>query len=57
MCEVCAAKGVYTLAEDVHHIVPIYQDWDNPLDCDDLEALCVSHHNERHGRRRKSVRR
>lgn len=50
MCEDCKAKGLITLAVDVHHIVEIADDWDKRLDIDNLRALCVSCHNNRHNR-------
>lgn len=46
LCEECKAHGVTTIAEDVHHIVPIREDWDRRLDIDNLMAVCVSCHNK-----------
>lgn len=50
ICERCKAEGITTLAEDVHHIVPLGVDWDLRLTKPNLICLCVSHHNEAHDR-------
>ena len=50
ICEQCKAEGVTTLAEDVHHIVPISEDWSRRFDIYNLQALCINHHNKIHGR-------
>lgn len=50
MCEECKAKGIITLAEDVHHKIPINNDWDRRFDIDNLKCLCVSCHNAIHNR-------
>ena len=46
----CADCG--GVATDVHHVVPIQTDegWQRRLDPDNVVALCVSCHNQRHGR-------
>ena len=53
----CQAKleGCKGLAVEVHHIKPIQapDGWDLRLDWDNLEAVCTSCHNARHGGRWK----
>lgn len=46
-CERCGG-----IATEVHHIVPIQsvEGWNRRLDYDNLEALCIKCHNDRHGR-------
>lgn len=48
----CEFKGCNKLAVDVHHVIPIQtpEGWDLRLDYNNLEALCIKHHNYRHGR-------
>ncbi|MEG1520239.1 MAG: HNH endonuclease signature motif containing protein [Clostridia bacterium] len=50
LCEDCLKKGKKTLAMDVHHIVPIADDFSKRLDYNNLVCLCVSCHNLRHKR-------
>lgn len=52
LCEVCLKKGVTKVAEDVHHIKPVKEDWGRRLDINNLMAVCVSCHNsiEKKGR-------
>ena len=50
LCEECRKKGILTMAEDVHHIVPISEDWEKRLDMDNLRCLCVNCHNLAHNR-------
>lgn len=49
-CEECKKKGIITLAVDVHHIVPISEDWDKRFDMNNLRCLCVNCHNKAHNR-------
>lgn len=55
----CEFKGCSKLAVDVHHIKPIQtpEGWELRLDYNNLEALCIEHHNFRHNRfqKRKKV--
>ncbi len=46
-CEVCGRQGT-----DVHHVKPIQtpEGWDRRFDFDNLKLLCVSCHNDAHGR-------
>lgn len=50
LCQLCKAKGIITLAADVHHIEPISEAWDRRLDIDNLQCLCVGCHNQVHER-------
>lgn len=47
VCEVCGRQGT-----DVHHIAPIQtpEGWERRFDFDNLKLLCVSCHNDAHGR-------
>lgn len=54
LCEDCKEKGIITLATDVHHMVPIKEDWSKRLDIDNLRCLCVRCHNKRHNRWNKT---
>jgi len=56
MCDECKAKGVVSLAVDVHHVIPISRAWDKRLDIDNLKCLCVKCHNEVHNRWNKGKR-
>ena len=51
----CEFKGCNKLAVDVHHKIPIQtpEGWELRLDYNNLEALCIEHHNYRHGRFKK----
>ena len=57
----CQARleGCKGLAVEVHHIKPIQtpEGWDLRIDWDNLEAVCTSCHNARHGGRWKKVNR
>lgn len=50
MCQVCARglydaeKEVRTKDIEVHHIVPIEEDWDSRMDGENLVTLCRYHH-------------
>ena len=50
VCEVCAAKGIARLTEEIHHIVPFEIDNDLSLayDYDNLISLCVECHKKMH---------
>lgn len=43
-CEICKSKGIIKIAEDIHHKIPIKQDWNKRLDYDNLLAVCVACH-------------
>jgi 5-methylcytosine-specific restriction protein A len=48
LCEHCLKKGIVRQAREVHHIVPIEEDWNKRLDIDNLVALCNDCHNFEH---------
>lgn len=48
LCQDCLREGKITVAKTVHHIIPLRDDWDNRLDQDNLEVICLEHHNEEH---------
>lgn len=50
LCELCKKKGIIREAIDIHHIVPIAEDWSKRLDYDNLLALCKDCHNQMHER-------
>lgn len=45
LCQVCLREGVYNFEGlQVHHAVPLEQDYDKRLDNDTLITLCAYHH-------------
>ena len=50
LCERCLKRGIISKGEEVHHIIPIDEDWDKRLDADNLILLCHRCHNEEHER-------
>lgn len=50
LCQICIRERYHTQLKynftniEVHHIVPIAEDWDKRLDDDNLICLCSSHH-------------
>lgn len=52
LCEECKGKGLITLGAEVHHIKPIQTDegWDERLEYNNLQLLCISCHNHKHNR-------
>ena len=50
LCQICMRKLYGTTQQynnreiEVHHIVPIAEDWDGRLDNDNLISLCGRHH-------------
>lgn len=50
LCEMCKKEGVVRAGKEVHHIVPIEDDWSKRFDYDNLILLCPEHHNEMHER-------
>lgn len=50
LCEMCYQQNVIRKGKEVHHIVPIEQDWSKRYDYDNLMLLCPDHHNEVHQR-------
>lgn len=50
LCENCKKKGIVRVGREVHHIVPIEEDWSKRLNFDNLVLLCSDCHNEQHER-------
>lgn len=50
LCELCYKEGIIKEAREIHHIVPINENWNKRLDYENLIALCPSHHQEMHNR-------
>ena len=50
LCELCRAKGIIKSAKEIHHKIPIEEDWSKRLDYDNLIALCSDCHNAIHNR-------
>ena len=50
LCEECKKKGKVVAGEEVHHTIPIEEDWSKRLDYDNLILLCKSCHNAVHNR-------
>lgn len=48
LCQDCLREGKITVAKTVHHIVPLKDDWSKRLDQDNLEVICLEHHNQEH---------
>lgn len=44
MCEMCNQLHTVRLADAVHHIVKIREDWSKRLDIDNLLCVCDEHH-------------
>lgn len=57
LCEDCLAKGIYTPAEIVHHVVPIDEqnitDPNVTLNFGNLKAVCRECHAVEHGARQR----
>ena len=50
LCEMCQAKGIIRVGQEVHHKIPINEDWSKRLDYDNLILLCSECHNLQHER-------
>ncbi len=50
LCEMCKAEGVIREGKEVHHKIPIEEDWSKRFDYDNLILLCPEHHNLQHER-------
>jgi len=45
LCQVCLREGVYNYeCLEVHHAIPLEEDFDRRLDNDALVTLCEQHH-------------
>ncbi len=40
LCQECRKHGRYTIASEVHHIAPLWKDFNRRLDDDNLISLC-----------------
>lgn len=49
-CQDCKDKGLYSRAEDVHHILELKERPDLFLDTNNIVSLCKDCHNKRHKR-------
>ncbi|AQL56425.1 HNH endonuclease [Abyssicoccus albus] len=47
MCQKCLDIGIYNRAEVVDHIIELKDDISRAFDMDNLQSLCVKHHNEK----------
>ena len=50
LCERCLAKGIVRAGREVHHIIPIEQDYSKRLELNNLILVCPSCHQELHER-------
>lgn len=50
LCEECLRRGIVEQGKEVHHIVPLDEDWSRRLDYDNLILLCPDCHAEAHER-------
>ena len=50
LCELCRKNGIIKESKEIHHIIPIEEDWSKRLDYDNLIALCSDCHNAIHNR-------
>ena len=48
LCELCRKNGIIRSAKEIHHKIPIEEDWSKRLDYDNLIALCSDCHNQQH---------
>lgn len=58
LCQECLKNDRLTIANIVHHIEPLLDNWDKGLEEDNLESICESCHNKEHpekGSRKKEV--
>ncbi|AEV94893.1 HNH endonuclease [Pediococcus claussenii] len=47
ICKLCYQEGVIRKADIVDHITPIREDWSRRLDWDNMQTLCIYHHNQK----------
>ena len=50
LCEKCKKNEIVRAGREVHHIIPIEEDWSKRLNFDNLILLCSDCHNEQHER-------
>lgn len=47
LCQVCLKENIFNYQDlQVHHIIPLEQDYDKRLDNDNLITLCSKHHKQ-----------
>lgn len=56
LCQECIKYNKITLADAVHHIVELKEDWSKRLDIDNLMCVCDRCHNNIHNRKHEAVR-
>ena len=60
LCEVCLTKGIYEPAKIVHHRIPLtaenFGDPELMFGFDNLQCVCLSCHNDIHGKTKASRR-
>lgn len=50
LCEKCLLNGIIKPGKEVHHKIPIEENWEKRLDYNNLILLCKDCHNEIHER-------
>ena len=50
LCELCKKNGIIRQGKEVHHKIPIEEDWNKRFDYDNLILLCPDCHNAQHER-------
>lgn len=50
LCELCREKGIIRQGKEVHHKIPIEEDWSKRFDYENLILLCPDCHNSQHER-------
>ncbi|WP_209660476.1 HNH endonuclease signature motif containing protein [Acetoanaerobium pronyense] len=48
LCQDCLSEKKITIADTVHHIIEVKDNWAKRFDIDNLISLCHSCHNKRH---------
>ena len=55
LCEVCLSEGIVTGAAQVHHKLDRRTHPDLALDYDNLESICIRHHNEKRRKQQPGI--
>ena len=48
LCELCLKEGRISYYKDIHHIIPIKEDWNKRLDISNLICVCRDCHKKLH---------
>ena len=48
LCQECLRKGIYSKADEVHHIIELKDDVTKAYELDNLESICHSCHMKEH---------